>query len=292
MSEVEPVQVVRDTGYKAGWHFQKFLYRQDGKKLTLEGRIVMGVVAASFVVSSAFILIRGPTEMEVRSPIIFGGLVTPVSTIDIPMAAAGSHSTEIQQRYRNSPRSFSGLQVIGRPKLGEIPPGTITRARLESGASNGLVKASLIETLVVNGDSVAEPGTVLVGNGTSTEERLNIAFSKMVFRDGKVQTIKAQACDSEDKTVGIRGAKVSRFASMFAASVGLNFVGGLADGLQESQVQNGVAVRKSDLRNAALNGAARASIDQSKDMMEKWKQEKTIIEVKKDTEICIIFDGE
>ena len=76
---------------------------------------------------------------------------------------------------------------------------------------------------------------------------------------------------------------------MLAAGIGLNFAGGLADGLQESEVRGGLAVRKSDLRNAALNGSAKASVEESKSIIERWKTQKTVIEVKSGTEICVIF---
>lgn len=294
MSEVERVSVGRDDGHKHGWGVSFKLYRQDGKKLTIQGKWLLRAVIAGFVVSSIAVLIRGPTQMSVRSPIVFNGIVSPVSSIDVP--AAGDRS-EIQSRLRQNTKSavvryYSGLQVVSRPRSGQIPPGTVVRAKLLTGASNGIVKAALIESLSLNGDGIADSGTVLVGNGNSTEDRLLVDFNKLVFRDGTVQNIKAQACDNEDQTVGIRGSKVGKYASMLTAGIALNFAGGLAEGLQESQVQNGVVIKKNDLKNAALNGAAKASIDQSKEIVEKWKQQKTVIQVKGGTEICVIFDGE
>lgn len=292
MTEVKPVEVKRDTGHKDRWAVGRYLYRQDGKKLTVQGRRVLFVVAGIFIGTSIMSLLR-PLPMDVRSPIVFNSVVTSVSTIEIPPAADRS---EVERRYRQGSgvivRHYSGLQVVNRPRLGQIPPGTTVSAKLITGASNGLVKAALVESLIVNGDGIADAGTILIGNGSSTEERLNVDFSKLVFRDGTVQNIKALACDKEDQTIGIRGSKVGKYASMLAAGIGLNFAGGLAEGLQKSQVQNGVAVKKNDLKNAALNGAGKASIEQSKEIMEKWKEQKTVIQVKEGTEICIIFDGE
>lgn len=292
MTDVEQVKVRRDTGHKERWGVGRHLYRQDGKKLTIKGRYVLGLVAAVFTITSIMALLR-PIKLDIRSPIVFNGVVTPTSTIEVPQATDRS---EVERRNKGGVaqvvRHYAGLQVVSRPRLGQIPPGTTVRAKLVTGASNGLVKAALIESFTVNGDGIADVGTVLIGNGSSTEERLLVDFSKLVFRDGTVQNVKAQACDQEDQTVGIRGSKVGKYASMLAAGIGLNFAGGLADGLQESEVQNGVAVKKSDLKNAALNGAAKASIEQSKEIMEKWKQQKTVIQVKGGTEICIIFDGE
>jgi hypothetical protein len=187
---------------------------------------------------------------------------------------------------------FTGLEVIRRVTSVQIPPGAIAKAELVSGASNGPVKARLIEPLSFNSDVLAETGTILVGNGSSTEDRLLIDFGKMVLKDGSVQNIRAQACDASDQMVGIKGSKVSKYGAALAAGIGLNFAGGMAQGLQETQVQNGVVTKKTDLNNAALNGAASASIEQTKDILEKWKQQKTIIEVKRGTEICLIFSGD
>ncbi len=292
MTEVEQVKVRRDTGHKERWGVGRHLYRQDGKKLTLQGKYALGIVASAFTVTSILALIR-PVQLEVRSPIVFNGVVTPVSTINVPHAADRS---DVEQRNKRGSgqviKHYSGLQVVNRPRLGQIPPGTTVRAKLITAASNGLVKATLSESLIVNGDGIAEAGTILIGNGSSTEDRLQIDFSKLIFRDGTVQNIKAQACDQEDQAIGIRGSRVGKYASQLAAGIGLNFAGGLAEGLQDSQVQGGVAVKKTNFKNAALNGAAKASLEQSKDIMEKWKQKQTVIQVKAGTEICIIFDGE
>ena len=292
MSEIEPVKVVSDTGHKKRWGISNF-YRQDGKKLTLQGKLIGWILGVGFLVTSAFILINGPTHMELKYPIVFNGTVSNVATIEVPPAAEPNLDPKARNKGTGqSVQHFSGLEVVSRPRLGKIPPGTSVNAKFTAGASNGLVRAVLTETLSANGDGIADTGTVLIGNGNSTEERLMVQFNKMVFRDGTVQNIKAQACDKEDQMIGIKGSKVSKYATMLAAGIGLNFAGGLADGLQETEVQNGVAVKKSDLRNAALNGAAKASIETSKEILEKWKQQKTVIEVKEGTEICVIFDGE
>lgn len=295
MSDVQEVAVVRDNGHRERWGLGTFaLYRKDGKKLTLVGKRILILVGSLFTISSGFVLVRGPTEMELKSPIVFNGIVSPVSTVEVPPAA---DENDVRRQRSNMtvnsvPRKYSGLQVVSRPQLGKIPPGSIAKAVLVSGASNGIAKAKLTETLSFNGEGLAEEGTILVGTGSSSEERLNIEFSKMIFRDGSVQEVRAQACDFEDQTVGLKGSKVSKYASLLAASAGLNLVGGLAEGLQDNEVQNGVAVKKTDLKNAALNGAAKASLETSKEIAEKWKQSKSVIEVKAGTQICIIFSGD
>ncbi len=292
MSEVEEVKVVRDSGFAERWGFGKYLYRQDGKKLTLQGKYVLGILVVVFVVTSALTTLGPPSQLEPVKPISFNGVLGSTSTIDIPQ---NSDLNEIRsQRNANIGRAtkFSGLQVVSRPQLSQIPPGTMVRAKLINGASNGLVKAILTEPLIINEDVVASSGTTLMGNGSSTDERLLIDFTKLIFTDGPTKSIKAQACDLSDQTIGIKGSKIGKYSSMLVAGIGLNFASGLAEGLQESEVQNGVAIKKSDFKNAALNGSAKAAIEQSKEIIEKWKQQKTVIQAKAGTEICILFDGD
>lgn len=294
MTEESTVQAARDTGHKKRWGIGRFLYRQDGKKLTVRGKWVLGLIAGAFGLSTMLVLIKGPTQLEIRSPISFEGLVSNTSSVEVPGAANESASARAARAKRANTviRRFGGLEVVKRDTALQIPPGSIAKARLISGASNGLVKAQLIEDLSFNGEMLAEVGTIVVGNGSSTEDRLMIDFGKMVLKDGTVQSVRAQACDSSDKMVGLKGSKVSKYGAALAAGIGLNFAGGLAQGLQETQVQNGMVTKKADLKNAALNGAASASIEQSKDILEKWKQQKTVIEVKSGTEICLIFAGD
>ncbi len=294
MIEESVVQVVRDSGHKNRWGIGQYLYRQDGKKLTVQGKWVLSMTAGFFLLSTMLVLIKGPTQMELRSPIAFEGTVSNTSSVEVPVAAHQDAKSR-QARLRGSittVRRFTGLEVIRRNTALQIPPGSIGKARLVSGGSNGIVKASLIETLSLNGEVLVESGSVLVGNGSSTDDRLLIDFGKMVLKDGSVQTVRAQACDVSDQMVGIKGSQVSKYGTQLAAGIGLNFAGGLAAGLQETTVQNGIATRKTDLRNAALNGAATASVEQSKEILEKWKQQKSVIQVKSGTEICLIFSGD
>jgi len=294
MIEAESVAVVSDKGHKRRWGVGQFLYRQDGKKLTIQGKYVLIGMAMVFLTSTMLILIRGPTEMELRSPITFEGITANNTLIDVPGSALGSvfgRSSRAKGKGAEALR-YGGLEVIKRNSALQIPPGTFGKAKLTSGASNGLVKAAFSEDLTFNGEVLVEVGTTLVGTGSSTEDRLLVDFTKMVFKDGTVQSVRAQACDTADQMVGLQGSKVSRYGAALGAGIGLNFAGGLAQGLQENSVTNGIAVKKTDLGNAALNGASTASIDESKALLEKWKTQKTIIQVPSGTDICVIFSGE
>lgn len=289
MSEVETVEVVTDKGHKNRWGLKKFLYRQDGNKVTLDRKVLLPVVAGMFVVSSFIAITREPVEQIGKAPIEFSGVAGQVQTLEIPIS---NQSRGERDRVRGSQIRTGGLQVTRRPGLGKIPPGTMGRARLIGGASNGPASAVLLEPVMVNGESLVLAGTRLFGVGTSGTDRLNISFTKFIYQDGTVQEVRAQACDGADQTVGIRGSRVGKYATGFAAGAGLNFVAGMAEGLQETEVNGGVAYKKSNVKNALLNGTAAASLEQSKEIIEDWKEKKKIIEVKSGTEICLIFVGD
>ena len=114
-------------------------------------------------------------------------------------------------------------------------------------------------------------------------------FKKLISKDGAVQSISADACDGEDKIPGIRGSKVGSTALKLSGSIGLGFIGGLAQGLQETHSQYGMEIKDPSLKNAALSGTAQAALDQSHEMMNSLKEQKPVIEVKAGTTIYILF---
>lgn len=290
MSEVESVRLKSDNGEKKRWGLKRYLYRQEGKKLVIERKYILTAVIGTFVISSFIAITKGPVEVQSGSPIEFNGVATPVQTVEVPMAQMDDLSH--RRTTGGTVVRYRGLQVVKRPGYGKIPPGTIGRAKLLGGASNGAVSAVLLDPVEVNGETLVESGTKLFGVGSSNVDRLNISFSKFIFKDGNVQDVKALACDGEDKTVGIRGSRAGRYMTGLAAGAGLNFVAGVAEGLQSTEVQGGVAYKKNTIGNAALQGAAKASIEQSKEMIEDWKEQKKIIQVKDGTVICLLFEGE
>jgi type IV secretory pathway VirB10-like protein len=134
-------------------------------------------------------------------------------------------------------------------------------------------------------------GAKLIGSGSSGEDRLTISFSKVVFKDGVTQNISAEAADPEDQVVGLKGSKVSKYAAMVAAAGALSFAGGVAEGMQETENQGGVITKKANLKNAALNGAARATIDVGSEIVTSWKNKKSVIVVKEGSSLIVVFDS-
>jgi hypothetical protein len=183
------------------------------------------------------------------------------------------------------------IQVLSFVSVKEIPPGAEAKAVLLTGATNGLIKARLTEAVKVDGTSLLDAGVLLIGQGRSTEERLYIDFKKAVYRDGKSVNISAQAYDSSDTIVGLKGSRVGDLTLKLAASSGLNFISGMAVGLEEpSYNQNGMPLRPS-AGDAALSGVSKAAGDQATSYMNDIKNHPPIIEVQSGTVFTVTFDG-
>ncbi len=292
MSEEIKVSVANDDGHKRRWGLSSLLYRKEGTKQSINGKVAAGLFGSFMLAGVGYSIVSEffkPTPSDNNGPIAFNEQVNPQENIQVPVGDSELDRPAPARPKAKGATSYSGLQVIQRPNLGKIPQGTMVRAKFVTGASNGPLKAVLAETLSVNGENIAPEGTALVGNGSSGDDRLVVQFTKMVFRDGKSQNIQAQACDSSDQLVGIKGKKLSKYAIMLATGTGLNFLGGVAEGLQETQVQNGVSVKKNDLNNAALNGASKAALDQSQAVLADVRSKKSVIQVESGKEFFFFF---
>ncbi len=295
MSEENKVKIASDNGEKNRWAIGKFLYRQQGAKTSLNSKVVIGLSSSIMILGALYSITEEffrPTITESKSPIPFNETVTTSNKIEVAQADVFKPKPVVTIKRNIAPKIYSGLEIVKRENAGIIPPGTYGKAKLITGATNGPVKAELIESLNFNGEEFAPEGTILVGSGTTTKTRLHISFSKMVFKDGVVQNIKAQACDNSDQIAGLKGERLSRYSMLLATGAGLNFLGGLSEGLQETNVQNGVPVKKSDLKNAALNGASKAAFEQSKDVLGDLQEAKTMIQVDNGTEFYLLFPGD
>ncbi len=188
-------------------------------------------------------------------------------------------------------RVYSAPQLLIRPRV-PIPPGTAVKAKLISAATNGPVQARITENAVVHGETLVEAGSRVFGQGTSSDSRLMIQFRELVTNDGAIQTIKAEVIDPEDKFPGLKGSELTSRALKFAGSVGLNFLGGFSNGLQDTEVKKGIAVKASSIKNGLLNGAAQASLDESKEMMSSLKSTPPSYSIEEGREVLILFIGQ
>lgn len=295
MSEEVKVKLGQDDGHKRRWGLSNLLYRQEGRKISINAKVTAWTFGVFILAGSAYSVLAEffrPSLSENSNPVAFNEQVTPQTMIQVPSGNSETDKLKSTKVRTRAVVSYSGLQVIERPNFGKIPPGTIIKAKFITGATNGPLKASLLEALTVNSEEIAPEGAILVGIGSSGDDRLKVQFNKLVFSDGKSQNIQAQACDLSDQTVGVKGKKVSKYAMLLATGAGLNFLGGVAEGLQETQVQNGIATKKSDLKNAALNGASKAALDQSQEVLSELRNKKSIVQVDSGKEFYVLFEGD
>lgn len=201
----------------------------------------------------------------------------------------GQDKNQGQKMGKSSPKIL-GSQLILRNLDGKIPEGTLSKAKLLTGASNGRVKAVITENVTVRGDILLEAGTVLIGDGSSTEERLNIHFRKIVLRDGSMAETDAQAADLNDSIAGLKGSKIGNQAGRLAASIGLNFVGGMSMGMTSSDFQTGQMPVSDRMKNSLLTGASTAALEEGQHMMNDVRSKPIVIEVPKDTEFFVLFN--
>lgn len=307
MSEEIQVTVEADRGIKNQWAKGLF-YRQDGKKKTLVPKRLLRAGLPLSVVLILVLLVQGTPE-PVSKKSSAGSISSPDtlqagSIQNIPAVAQGEgrldpvFSLTSQSGQPGAKgvgdkdkKAFLGPKLIRRPRSGKIPPGSFLKAKLLSGASNGPVRAEVTDGLTVNGETLIEPGSILLGAGQSGEDRLAIRFSQIVYRDGAFDSIDAQACNVEDKIPGLKGSKVGSQALKLATGMGLNFVGGMTATLQDREGQSGTVVTRPTLKNAMLGGAATAALDQSREMMSNLRNNPPAIEVPAGTLIYILVQG-
>lgn|GEM_PF-2173700 len=209
-------------------------------------------------------------------------IIIPALVVEMQKHAEAPASTKAQ---------IAPIQVINFVNAKEIPPGSEGRAELLTGATNGLIKARLTEPVKVDGVTYLDAGVLLLGQGHSTEERLFVDFKKAVARDGTAMKVSAQAYDISDTILGLKGSRVGDMTLKLAASSGLNFVSGMALGMQTPSYDEFGRPIKPGVGDAALAGVSKAAGDQAQTYMEQVKNRPPIIEVKSGTVFTVTFDG-
>lgn len=186
---------------------------------------------------------------------------------------------------------YKGPELIKRPNLLKIPPGSMVKAELVSGASDGTVKAKLLTDLTINGESLVESGSTLLGKGKSGRNRLHITFNQLISPDGSFRQTSAVAADLKDQIVGLKASRLGYYGTRLLAATGLNFVAGVSEGLQEQEAIGEQVVKKPSMKNALLNGAGHAAIELSRETMNDMKNSPATFEFPPGTEIFVIFSG-
>jgi hypothetical protein len=288
MDNSPKVNVVSDNLSKFQWG-KGLLYKKDWKKDTIDRKKVMLFLTPFFILFLGFqVSDIGATTTSNKSE----SQIQKSENVSIPLTEDRAISKKVVHSETHPVAKFTAPQVVLRPRnLSAIPPGSLIRGILISGGSNGAVKAQLKDALTVNGEPLIESGSTLLGQGSSSEERLHIHFNQVIFKDGTYASVSADACDASDKIVGLKGSKIGNKALNIGGSIGLGFLGGLTNGLQETQGQNGVLVKSPTWGNALLNATSTTALEQSRNLMTDLKDKKPIIEVPSETEICVIFMG-
>jgi len=300
--ETEP-QVERTTIAKANRRQLGFFQYSTAKKVVTGKRAFLGSIFCAIAVT--LLTIQGSPESGSSQgknqtfSFLIPSLGDTSPAISPPSDGSYNRAEEakgLEQKSKNESKGgsavihYPGPKLIARPRNIQIPPGTFVRAVLISGASNGLVKSALLDPIQVGGETLVEAGTIAIGQGNSTEDRLYVRFTKLVSRDGtSVDSIQAEAADVSDKITGLKGSKISSHALSLAAGIGLNFAAGFSEGLQDKHGEQGVVIMKPTLENALLHATAQASLEESKDLMNKAKNEKEPIAVESGKEIYLLF---
>lgn len=276
----EEVIFAQDNGVNKQWGLGRLFLQLDGTKSRINTKSLIVLVCLGFGVFGFFSMFRTTkVKTEGKSPIT-QELRLEQSVKDLPQINLDSFRYEGrsktasfgagQSNGQNSNQKTSQLIVTRRNVKLSIPPGSMASAKLTSGASNGFVKAELLEALAPFGEVLLPGGTTLVGSAQSSTERLSIHFSKAVLPDSQVISIEAMACDSEDKMPGIKGTNINAQAASLAGAVGLNFAGGVAMGLQSSRLSSDAP--PPSLKDGLLNGASVAALEKAKEISEDLNQ--------------------
>lgn len=282
------VEIKADKGTESIGLNQYFVNAQnfDKKHFKIMAYITLALILAVFVTG---ILgkrkIIGKNSKELSSP--------PLSRevpLTVPRILNNTDNINMITRKNIDYSSQRKIKVLTLRALSEIPIGSETKAILVSGATDGIVKAKITQSLNVDGEPLIPENSILFGKGKSGEERLYVEFNKVIFPSGESFQILAQSFDPSDKIQGLKGAIVGTRAKKMGMAMGMGFLGGMADGMRETSGSSLFMNQKPTMKDAALSGASKAALNQSEAYLEEMKKSPNIIEVKSGTEFIIIID--
>lgn len=247
---------------------------------------------AAVIVAVIFLTVRLTVKRaqvdNLGKPILAPGVARGDFALN-PKLLTAKDLTNVIQKPRVDSSYLGKIKVVSLRSISEIPIGSEMKAVLESGATDGIIKARLTAPLLVDSEPIVPEGAVLFGKGKSGDERLFVEFTKVIFPTGEAYSIRAQAFDSSDKILGLKGALVGTRTKKMAGAVAFGFLGGMADGLQDTSGSY-FMMKRPTARDAALAGASKAALDQSQEFINEMKNSPNVIEVKAGTGIVVITD--
>lgn len=196
----------------------------------------------------------------------------------VPLFANGQKKMQSEKKAEaeKSRRKFAikyyAPQVLGQ-KTNE-PKSIRTGSKLLGFLMNAIDtrEPSMVRVLLPQGGESAgveiEAGSVLSGqfSYSGSGDKVFISFHRLDSASGGLKKISAQALDSRDFTVGVRGEIQSDNSLKLASQIGLSMFAGMADVLTEKESlgpsQNGVQA-KPTMKNGLLQGVSRAAQEQA-----------------------------
>jgi hypothetical protein len=290
MSEEIQVKTVKNNGAESRWGLGSFLYKTDGKKRSLNTKLMIFLVSIFVLLSTTYSLISA-----FFNPNQIGNETIGIKTI----SSAQSENSELVQldsknltskRKISTGKYFPGAQIINRQNKIQIPGGILVKAQILSQSPQGFIRAVLSEPVVVQGEEIISSGSTVSGSSQSNEDRLQIRFNKMLDKNGKAYPIEALACDESDQALGVKGKKSTRAAWLLATTTGLSVLSQAAQGVGNST--NPQDTLGEQLKKRAISESSKTTLEQSQNYLSDFKNQKTMIQVDSGTVIYILFEGE
>ena len=231
----------------------------------------------SVVKQGAVILKAGSYEIRKREPSSSHGVGT---------AQSGSEQTQVIAR---KDRAHGEYVIPAGSKINVVLDGD-----LNSELQQSPVTAQLIEGFSFQGRNLLPAGTKALGhvNQAAESERIGIQFDQLVLPNGHQIGAQGYAL-MVDGSPGIVGEYHSGRFGKIAGAVGLSFLSGASAALQTTQANAfGYDQPENSTRNAILNGMARTTLDQGKNLAESAQNSKGYVTLSSGASFQLYFEKE
>ena len=189
------------------WRSQFYGLSVEGRKLRVTNRAVkvaawiFGITVAAVQLYSAFRpSFKRSTEVMFAPPQVRADLDTIY--VPAPMNAKSEFEGEQLRRSKSLKpvrvEKVEPIKLISLSGSDGIPAGSEVIAQLGSGGANGMIKAMLVEPLKSQGETLLPRGTILIGKGSSNDDRLYVTFRRAISPDRSSIKINALAYDEKD----------------------------------------------------------------------------------------------
>lgn len=175
---------------------------------------------------------------------------------------------EAEKKRRKNTVKYFAPQVLG--TVGAAAKGIRAGAKLLGFLLNAIDtrEPSMVRVILPHGGQSSgveiEGGSVVAGqfNYSGSGDKVFINFHRLDATNGETRKIMAQALDSRDYTLGVRGEVHSDNTVKVASQIGLSLFAGMADVLTEKESMGFSQTAKPTMKNGLLQGMSRAAQDQ------------------------------